>query len=259
MTNSHITSASTPATAPTPQETLIGLLEQQHRLGPPIRTQFLQERGGARAAGPLRHFVTERRHLALKQYLLLHCLAMAKPWDAWLPAGAWARALGNTSKNAEATVSRNWTWLRDKHLIETKRDKRILRIYLKNEDGSNSEYERSRNYFTLPLAYFRDGWHSKLSLPATAVLLIALDRSRGNTTWFELRKEPAAGWFGISADTLQRGLDELRDEHKLLEPRFRVVQDIRTRTGVTTVAEYQLLGDFRNRRAKAIDTEEVTA
>ena len=246
-----------PATAPTPRETLLGLLADQRRAGPPIRSLLLQTRGGDRAPGPLHHFVAERRLFALHLYLLLHCLALADPWDVWLPSGAWARALGNTSKTAEATVSRNWAWLKDKNLVETERDGRILRTYLKRENGSGKDYTRPKGFFfILPLEFFRNEWHTKLSLAATAALLIALDRTRSEQ-WFQLRKEPAAEWFGISADTLQRGFDELRDEHKLIENRPRTVQDIRARYGVTTVTEYRLLGDFtRGARSPSPDEED---
>ena len=76
----------------------------------------------------------------------------------------------------------------------------------------------------------------------TAVLLIALDRAR-TRRWFELRKEHAADWFDISADTIQRGLDPLRDEG-LLEVRPRQVKDPRARYGRTAINECQLLGSF---------------
>jgi hypothetical protein len=187
--------------------------------------------------------------------LLLHCLALADPWNHWLPAGAWARALGLTSKSAEATVSRNWRWLKDKKLVRTERHKRVVDAYLLCEDGSGDEYTRSRDYFKLPLAFFREGWHKKLSLPATATLLIALDRQR-KEEWFELRKEPASEWFGISADTLQRGLDELRDEG-LLAVRTEPKRDIRARYGVVMVNEYRLLSDFARTSASSEALDEV--
>ena len=256
MPSADVDTTPEPAEAPSPRTTLLGLLAGQHRAGTPIRSLFLQERGGDRAPGPLHLFVTERRLFALHLYLLLHCLALADPWDVWLPSGAWARALGNTSKTAEATVSRNWRWLKAKNLVDTERDGRILRAYLTLEDGTGSDYTRPKGqYFILPLAFFRNEWHTKLSLAATAALLVALDRTRSEQ-WFQLRKEPASAWFGISADTLQKGLDELRDEHQLIENRPRTVQDVRARYGVTTVTEYRLLGDF-TRGARSPSTAEL--
>ena len=235
--------APTPDEEPaTPAQTRADLLGGQDRRGAPIWAAFLQERGGRRRAGPLSHFVRERRLFALQLYLLLHCLARAKPWDAYLPAAAWARALDRTGPGAEGTVSRSWQWLRENRLVRAERERRLLRVFLLKEDGSGKRFSRGSDYFTLPLAYFRDEWYAKLDLPATAVLLIALNLSRSRT-WFELRTERAAEWFGISADTLQRGLDELR-EKKLLEVHARRVRDARARYGVTTVNEYRLLPPF---------------
>lgn len=228
--------------AATPEETRRDLLGGQTRHGAPIRSSFLQERGGKRAPGPLSLFVRERRLFALQLYLLLHCIARGDPWDAWLPAAVWARALDNTGKGAEGSVSRSWHWLREHRLVRTKRDRRILRVFLRQEDGSGKRYKRSTNYFVLPLAFFLEGWHARLRLPATAVLLIALNQSRMRT-WFELRTQHAADWFDISADTLQRGLDQLREEG-LLEVRQRRVKDPRARYGLTTINEYRLLGSF---------------
>lgn len=103
----------------TPDSTRDDLLGSQTRRGPAIRSAFLQERGGARAPGPLHRFVRERRLFALQQYLLLHCLALGYPWDAGLPAGTWARALDKTNKGAEGTVSRSWLWLIEQQLVRT--------------------------------------------------------------------------------------------------------------------------------------------
>lgn len=240
MTTSSV--SPTEPQAATPEETRLALLGGQHRLGPPIRRAFIQEFGGARAPGPLHHFVTDRRYFALKLYLLHHCLPLKAPWDAYLPAAVWARALDRTRPGAEATVSRSWKYLRDLHLIRTRRDRRLARTYLLNESGSGAEYKRSRQYFRLPLAYFLDDWYAKLALPGTVTLLIALDRSR-TREWFELPKERAAIWFGISADTLQRGFDELRD-NGLIEVDQRPVTNARARFGWTPMNFYRLLGDF---------------
>lgn len=229
-----------PSEVATPRDTRDDLLGGQQRRGAPIRSSFLQERGGDRASGPLNHFVRERRLLALQLYLLLHCIARAEPWDAWLPAMAWARALDKTRPGAEATISRNWAWLEDKDLVRSERDKRLRRVYLLMEDGSREEYERpTGNYFTLPLAFFLDEWDQKLALPGTAILLIALSLKPR----FQLRTEHAAGWYGISADTLQRGLDELRSVD-LLDVTPRRVAAPRTRRGWTYVNEYRLRGPF---------------
>jgi hypothetical protein len=226
----------------TPDSTRKELLGEQTRRGPAIRSAFLQERGGARAPGPLRHFVRERRLFALQLYLLLHCRAMSDPWDATLPAATWARALDKINKGAEGTVSRSWRWLEDQQLVRTERHKRMVRAYLLSEQGNGGPYTRSRDFFKLPLAFFREGWHTRLGLAGTSVLLIGLEKSR-YSPWFQLRTEPQSAWYGISPDTLQRGLDELR-EAKLLQIHARKIRDSKARYGTTAVNEYLLLGSF---------------
>jgi hypothetical protein len=231
-----------PPQAATPEQTRLALVNKQHRPTAAIHTTFLQEYGGQRAPGPLHWFVRDRRPSALRLYLLLLCVALKDPWDYWLPNGAWARAIGLTSKAAEGTVSRSWSWLRHQRLVRTERDRRILRVYALCEDGSGGDRPRPTTYFRLPLTYVRSGWIETLDLPTTATLLIALHRGRRGG-WWDLRKEVAADWYGISADTLQRGLDRLQ-QHSLLEARPRPVTDPRARFGTTTIIEYQLLGDF---------------
>lgn len=227
----------------TPESTRNELLGSQQRARTAIRSAFVQQRGGERAPGPLHKFVRERRLFALQLYLLLHCVASGKPWDYAMPAASWARALDRANPSAEATVSRSWSWLKDHQLVSTMREGRTLRVWLLEEDGSGEKYTRSKDFFYLPLAFFEEAWHTKLELPGTVVLLIALERSRYKP-WFELRTEPASEWFGISADTLQRGIDELQD-NSLLRVEPRKVRVPKARTGFAIVNSYALLGSFR--------------
>jgi len=126
--------------------------------------------------------------------------------------------------------------------VRTERDKRMVRAYLLQEDGSGAPYTRSRDFFYFPLDYFRKGWHTRLGLAPTSVLLIGLYKSR-RQPWFQLRTETQSAWYGISPDTLQRGLDELRDAN-LLRIHPRQVRDNKARFGTTTVNEYLLLDVF---------------
>jgi hypothetical protein len=226
----------------TPESTREDLLGGQTRRGPAIRSAFIQQRGGARSPGPLRLFVAEKRLFALQLYLLLHCIARSAPWETALPAATWARALDRTNAGAESTVSRNWAWLQQQRLVRTERHKRMVRAYLLREEGTGEPYSRSRDFFYFPLAFFRGAWHRELGLPATAVLLIALDKSK-RKPWFQLRTEAQSAWYGISPDTLQRGLDELQNAG-LLAVHLRKVHDARARYGTTHVNEYALLGPF---------------
>jgi hypothetical protein len=237
--NNSMNEALAPVVA-TPEMTRAALLDGQTRLGPPIRAAFLQERGGQRAPGALHRFVNGRRLFGLQLYLLLHTVALADPWDGWLPAAVWGRALDHEGRGAEATVSRNWDWMEDLALVTSRREKRMRRVFLLREDGSGEAYSRPKgHFFYVPLAYFRDDWYSKLSLAGTAVLLIGLSLEQP----FQLRTEHAAGWYGVSADTLQRGLDELRD-HQLLTITPRRIPAPKLRQGWTVANEYRLQGAF---------------
>lgn len=244
-----------PSQVATSQETRIDLLGGQRRPGPPVRQAFLQEFGGGRQPGPMHRFVNDGRYLALQLYLLHHSLPLARPWDMYLPAAVIGRALDRTNRGAEATISRNLRYLRDLKLIRTKRDRRLTRAFLLDESGSGAEYRRSRRYFILPLAYFLNGWHARLSLPGTVALLISLDRSR-TKLWFELPKERAARWFGISADTIQRGFDELL-AHELVEVEHRPVKSARARYGWTLNNFYRLLGDFSGTGVRGTASEDA--
>ena len=153
-----------------------------------------------------------RRRLALDLWLLLHAAAAAEPWDVTLPAMVWGRTLGLAGTAAsETTISRNWSWLEEHRLVRSERERRMRKVILLREDGSGRPFERAsgkeRGFFRLPYAYFRKGWNRALRLPGKATLLICL----AQRPTFSLRTEHASGWYGVSADTLQRGLDELRD------------------------------------------------
>lgn len=175
---------------------------------------------------------------------MLHCVASGPPYDGSLPAMVWARALGKTSPSAESTISRNWSFMEQQKLIHSVHKERLRKVYLRVEDGSDAEYKRpTSNYFELPFIYFLDGWNETLTFAGTVVLLIALDRP----DVFELRKERAAEWYGISADTLQRGVDDL-NTHGVLDVRSKRIAAPRIRQGWTMVNEYRLQGAFTKRQ-----------
>lgn len=234
------------AEAASADETLTHLLnyERQGRSSTPLRRLFLQDTSGAGQPAPLPDFISARRGLALDLLLLLHCVAGGSPWDVGLPAGAWARALDMPQTvSSETTISKNWTWLETRQLIRSDRHKRLRRVYLLREDGSGRDYRRpdgrQRGFFHLPFSYFMGRWHKHLKLPGKVVLLIALSRDPE----FILPAEHASGWYGISADTLQRGLDELRSAN-LLSVRTSLRKAPAARYGVTQDYHYRLKEPF---------------
>ncbi|MCA1678333.1 MAG: hypothetical protein LC777_04990 [Actinobacteria bacterium] len=231
--------------AATPEETLSDLLDRSGRRNVPIRRSFLQVPGPSKQPGPLAAFVEGRRSIALDLWLLLHAGAASGPsWDVRQPAMSWARMLRMPQTvSSETTIGRNWTWLEQHKLVRTERKGRIRKVFLLMEDGSGRDFERAtghgRGYFKLPYEYFTQRWHLELKLPGKVTLLICLAQS----PTFTLPTERAAGWYGVSADTLQRGLDELRDLG-LLKVWSRAKKAPRTRYGYTMENHYALRGPF---------------
>lgn len=158
-------------------------------------------------------------------YLLGRAVASQEPFDIALPARVWARAPGLASPSAPSTISHAWDWLEARHLVETMRRNRLRQVRFLREDGSGQPYvhpgkdeERRGDYFKLPYAYRRGIYPASLGLPAKMMLLVALSLSEG----FVLPRERGAAWYGVSRDTVRRGLStllrlgllEFRQEHK---------------------------------------------
>ena len=177
----------------------------------PIDRAFLQLREHGGGAGPLAAFVSTRRKRALDLYLLGHALASTPPYDGALPAWAWARALGMPeTPSSRVFISTTWSWLESQGLVRSVRDGNRRRIFLLDESGSGEPYthgagRKRLDYFKLPYAYWLEGWAERLSLPATAVLLIALSLPQT----FVLPQEHGGRWYGLSRDTVRRGLSVL--------------------------------------------------
>lgn len=134
-----------------------------------------------------------------------------------LPAAVWARMLGLEGSGGLSTVSRQWTWLEKRQLVETERRDAFRRVTLLREDGSGEPYwhpgvalteedKPEGDYFTLPYAYWHLGLPDRIDLPTKAVLLIALSRPDD----FILPLQHASKWYGISPDSLRAGLRLLR-------------------------------------------------
>jgi hypothetical protein len=227
-----------------PRETVGHLLDRTRRVSVPIRRSFLQQVDGPPQPGPLSAFVGAGRPRALDLYLLLHAGAAADPWDVTQPAMTWARMLSMPqTSSSETAISRSWSWLETQKLVRTERDGRLRKVFLLQEGGNGDPYTKptgaGRGYFKLPFDYFREEWHLRLRLPAKVTLLICLAQKPP----FTLQTERAAGWYGMSADTLQRGLDELR-EHELLRAWSVLKKAPRARYGITSVNHYRLRGPF---------------
>jgi hypothetical protein len=211
------------------EDTVDYLIDGARRRVPavPLRRTFLQQHdptGGHIVPGPLATLVAAGDLTGLRLYLLLLARASGEPWNVHLPAAVWARALGialPTSKTATSTISKAWLRLVRHLLVQRGRYKRMADVTLLCEDGSGLPYTApgasGESYLRIPLALWRQGpdeggrWYQVLTLPELAVLLIA----RGNGDHFRLPFEVAPTWYGLSADSVARGVRGLH-RHGLL-------------------------------------------
>ena len=244
-----------PVPVPSGPETVDAIVEASRRRRDfMVRRAFIQSPAmkDGTLAGPLAPLVTAGDLRALRLYLLLLTKASAAPWDSALPATVWARALGlplPESKTARSTVSKIWLRLERHHLVKRFRSKRWADVYLLREDGSGSPYtnpgDEGDRYVRVPLALWRQGpdkhrrWYEVLSLPELAVLLIG--RSLSDGFWLPYERGPE--WYGISADTLGRGIAGLQ-QHGLIsvDKTFKVAP--LSAVGYTAEHHYTLLTPF---------------
>jgi hypothetical protein len=235
------------------QQSIEATLRGTHRTQVPIRKTFVQQgRGRSTAPGPLAEFLTSRDPRGLDAYLLIHALASASPWNCNYPSGFWVRALGlargkelsvEAINNARPAVSKIMKRLVDRRLISRTRDSRRANLTLLCEDGSGHSYQRpfdvDDQWFSLPHAYWFEGHYLTLSLAAKVVLLIALERPDD----FSLPQERAPSWYGISADSADRGLRELR-KAGILQVRQTWVEEPKSDIGYTQRWTYRMLGSY---------------
>lgn len=212
----------------------------------PIARGFLQRRGdGSRGGpGPLSWFVKAHRERALKLYLFAHALASAEPYDVALPARTWANALGlPESPSVRVSISESWSWIERHKLVRTERDGRLRRVWLLDDRGTGKAYTHVAadrgDYFKLPFAYWSEAWDRRLDLPATAVLLIALSLRQT----FILPQRQGGDWYGISRDTVRRGIGGLV-RHELLIVRSSWRTAPASPTGAIEDRHYALTGAF---------------
>lgn len=233
----------------TQQDTINELLKKSGRPSIPLRRTFVQRgRGSKLKPGPLADFVRKHDMRALDLYLLAVALASHEPFLAVQPSGVWARALGLRGSSRRAAVSRSWKRLEDLGLISRARKGRSAAVTLLREDGTGEPYtylgSKGDPYFQVPLEYFHDGWYAQMDLPSKAILLIALSLREE----FYLPAEWVQRWYGLSADTAERGLTKLR-QLGLLDRQMHYKPAPLTDQGWTREYTYRLKAPFTRRRA----------
>jgi hypothetical protein len=239
----------------TEDETRAVLLDRSRRGFAPVNKLFVQAApGSASRHGPLATFVHNRDLRGLHAYLLLLGITSSGDsqdgWSTTLPIGVWARAFDTTRDatpaSAASAVSKILTRLEQRNLITRQRHgrERKIRVTLLREDGTGQPYTRpgkgnTDRFLRLPHAFWRDGWHERLDLSATAMLLVAL-HAKNN---FELPAERVPGWYGWSGDTAERGLATL-EQAGLLTHTTRLKKAPLSPTGLTKVNRYLLHEPF---------------
>jgi hypothetical protein len=178
---------------------LEGLLAETGRRVVPIRRTFVQQgRGNETRPGPLASFLTAHDERGLDAYLLVHAMASAPPWNCRLPSEAWVGALGldetAAMASAKTAASKIMGRLEKRGLVLRVRSKRLSDVYLLREDGTVQRYERpltkDEPWLQFPHAYWIEGHHLKLGLPAKVMLIIALSLSDG--FWLPYEYAPKA-------------------------------------------------------------------
>lgn len=198
-----------------------------------------------------------KNELSLDLFLLLVLLGRGKRYGGHfvnIQAGTWTRALGRESASGSQLLSRALRRLEDHRLIKRTKTKKGVRIELRKEDGSGAEYSPpsggpSDFYFQLPLAYWLDDHYVKLSLPAKAMLMIAL----GEQSEFKLPIAQAPTFYGISSETAARGFEELlRSGFARFE--VRTVKDPMAPLGKRNVKFWRLLKPYDRELETAPET-----
>ena len=233
------------------QERIEGLLAETKRQVVTIRRTFAQQGFGAdKKHGPLHTFLTAHDERGLDAYLFVHAMASAgKPWNCLLPSDAWVSALGldetASPASAKTAVSKIIGRLEKRKLITRIRSQRMSDVVLMMEDGLGAPYEpRSLErvedrWLQLPHAYWLDGHCRTLRLPAKVMLLIALTLKDG----FWLPYDQVPEWYGVSSDSAEEGLKELR-KIGLLDVESNWVKAPRSKIGWTEQLLYTLQGPF---------------
>ena len=219
--------------------------------GVPLRNLFVQ--GGTQGqptAGPLHRLVRSHDERALDLYLMARAVvssdAVTNAWDVRLDARVWSQGLGlpTPGNSGAAAVSKVWRRLDDLSLISRARKGALANITVLDEEGTGLAYTypsgkgRGR-YFKLSEHFWtaEERWYRTLSLAAKSMLLVSSSLKPG----FVLPLEQIPKWYGISADTGGRGLDELKSEGLLqvakksrrepLSPQKYVVENVYTLVG----------------------------
>lgn len=241
----------------TPQDTRFFLIQRSGRSFVPIAKSFVQNpnRRLKRRQGPLAEFVNNGDKRGLLAFLFVNTIissgAKQDGWSTSLNIRVWARALGTVETAEDASASNAATKILSRlvkrGLIQrTRRGReRMVTVTLLRPDGSGAPYTRptgrddSERFLRLSHRFWLEEWDKELSLPAIAMLLVALCEPPR----FKLATEHVPDWYGWSADSAERGFKELADKQLLRVERETYANPLAP-NGLSTRNRYTLLEPF---------------
>lgn len=221
----------------------------KRKKGLQIHNHFVQQPEGGKKKQPgiLHKLVASGNERALDLFLLHRLLAVKEPWEASLENKVWARALGISGSSSTSTISRLFRRLTDMDLMDKSKNGRTPVYRALHDSGNGSSYEKTSDYLTIPLEYWTEDIWLTLGLPAKAVLLIFLSLPAQSY----LPQNQVSKWYGISADTLGKGVKQLKELGFLeisvkQEDDFLVASKFRTQHYYTLKSPFQQMKGKRN-------------
>ena len=160
----------------------------------------------------------------------------------------WARLIrrpDQSLRNARLALRRSLDLLESVDLIRNTTPAGVPLIHLLDESGSGTPYSHpsrtGERYFTLPHEYWFFGFDRRFDLAAKAVLVLARSLRPSD---FTLPLANALPWYGISAQTLRRGMRQLIDAG-VVRYTSTVVPAPKAPNGTTTRRSYTLIGPLK--------------
>lgn len=233
----------------------------------PVRHEFVQKHDGKTRASTLARLCSGRKKRALVLYLTL--LTLWRPDLRPMRSTVWLRLVTVAGGNltwSSSSLSETWTTLVDLGLAERRRVTRMAHVLPRREDAQ-AEYTRptghtkSDRYFVLPGEFWTGRWFDTLSLPAICMLLIILKETNDNESEFHITHEQVEEWYGISASSAAKGLNELEDVGLVSVRRVQVPAGLSAQ-GYTFHHYYSLTGAFSTsdrKKARATAAKAVTS
>ncbi|GHD63338.1 hypothetical protein GCM10010317_059680 [Streptomyces mirabilis] len=196
--------------------------------------------------------VASRQEKALDLLLLVYAVTVKEDFSTSHWSTTWARAINGSydERSASAQISRLWRQLESHKLITRRQSGRQANVRKLREDGTGNPYTRpvtdkdgllSEVYFKLPYEYWDSNWHNRLTLPAKAVLFIAMSLRKPE---FTLPDRWTSEWYGISEATVTRGRAKLEAEGIIAVAREETTSSLKEMHGFGKRIYYRLEDPF---------------